>query len=537
MTVSPDPHAGPADAGGTGMKGRLISSAGALTATFALSSVLQILAVPVFIGGWGTEVYAQWLAISAAAAMLSLLDVGFTPHFTSLIMAAAARGDRAGEAKALATGMTVFAGVIAAGVAVAVAAWRAGAADLLGLQTEDARLAAALSAACVLLLTPRSLAGGVFAAHGRFTAAIYIAAAHQLAGLAGALLTAAAGGGLAAAAAAQLAAAVLVGWALPLAALRRLCPGVALFALRKPTGEELRFHLRKSALHGVASGATVILLNLPVLMLQGAGLSGAAVIAFTTMRTFAGLIRQVIAQVILAATVEMTRQHHQGDASGLHRLFVLICRICGGGGGLLTGLVFMLGPPFFIVWTHGAAPFDPFMALVFIGGAVAMVPATTAAALLRQTDHAEILAGAHGAQIALSVIFCLILTAPYGGPGAAAAVTAAEALALGLPALNAAARLFGLERRRILTSAWTAAAVGAAAGWTAATAAAALLPMGRLAEIAAFGLVWGVFIAPAAFFILLPADQRNWLRRTAGSFFSKRCSAMTGDGGKLGKDV
>lgn len=495
------------------MKGRLISSAGALAATFALSSVLQILAVPIFIGSWGTELYAQWLAISAAAAMLSLLDIGFTAHFTSLIMAAAARGDRGEEAKALATGMTVFAGVTAAGVVIAAAAWPAGAPGLLGLQTEDARLAAALSALSVVLLTPRSLAGGVFAAHGRFTLAIYIAAAHQLAGLAGPLLTASAGGGLAAAAAAQLAAAVLVGWALPLAALRRFCPTVRVFALRRPTGEELRFHLRKSALHGVASGATVILLNLPVLLLQGAGVSGGAVVAFTTMRTFAGLIRQMIAQVVLAATVEMTRQHHQGDASGLHRLFLLTCRICGGGGGLLTGLVFILGPPFFIVWTHGAAPFDPFTALIFIGGAVAMVPATAAAALLRQTDHAEILAGAYAAQIALSAVLCLFWIAPYGGAGAAAAVTAAEALALGLPALNAAARLFGLERRRILTTFWTAAAVGGAVGWTAATAAAASLPTERLSEMAAFGVVWGVLIAPAAFFILLPADQRGRLRR------------------------
>jgi O-antigen/teichoic acid export membrane protein len=502
------------------MKGRLISSAGALTASFALSTVLQILAVPIFIGGWGTELYAQWLAINAAAAMLSLSDIGFTAHFTSLIMAAAARGDRAGEAKALATGMTVFAAAMTAGGVVMVAAWRAGAPDLLGLQTDDARLAAGLSALSVVLLAPRSLVGGVFAAHGRFTLAIYIAAAHQLAGLAGPALTAAAGGGLAAAAAAQLAATVLVGWALPLAALRRLCPSVAVFALRKPTGEELRFHLRKSALHGVASGATVILLNLPVLMLQGLGASG-GVVAFTTMRTFAGLIRQAIAQAVLSATVEMTRQHHQGDASGLNRLFLLTCRIGGGGGGLLAGLVFVLGPPFFAVWTHGAAPFDWFMALVFIGGAVVMAPATTATALLRQTDHAGLLAAAHMAQTTLFVILCLISAAPYGGPGVAAAATAAEALALGLPALNAAARLFGLERRAVLTTAWTAAAVGGSVGWAAATAAAALLPMGRLAEIAAFGLVWGVFIAPAAFFILLPADQRNWLRRTAGSFFSK----------------
>lgn len=516
MTVPPDPSgAARPDTSPAGMKGRLISSAGALTATFALSSVLQILAVPGFIGAWGTGLYAQWLTINAVAALLSLLDVGFTAHFTSLIMAAAARGDRAGEAKALATGMTAFAAAAAAGVVVMAVAWLVDVPGLLGLETADARFAAALSAAGVLLLTPRSLVGGVFAAHGWFARAIYIAAAHQSVALAGPLLTALCGGGLAAAAAAQLAAAVLAGWALPLAVLRRLRPTVAVFALRRPTGEELRVHLRQSALHGATSAATVILLNVPVLALQGLGASGGAVIAFTTMRTFAGLIRQAIFQTVLPATVEMTRQHYQGDGAGLNRLFLLTCRIGGGGGGLLTGLVFVLGPPFFSVWTHGAAPFDPFMALVFIGVAVIMTPAAAAAALLRQTDHAELLAAAYAAQIALAVVLCLLLVAPFGGPGAAVAVAAAETLALGLSALNASVRAFGLERRRVLTTAWGAAAVGGSAGWMAAVAAAAVLPIERLAEMAAFAIMWGALAAPAAFFILLPPDQRNWLRRTA----------------------
>lgn len=500
--------------GGAGLKRRLISATGALMATFALWSALQILAVPVFVGGWGMTLYAQWLTANAAAGMLSLLDIGFTAHFTSQIMAAAARGDRAGEERALATGLALFAAMMAVGGGLTAAAWLSGSLAFFGLETPETRLATVLSACSVLLLAPRSMVGSLFTARGRFTRSICLGSAIQLTSLAGQLAIVIGGGGVAAAAAAQLAAALVVGWALPLAILRRTHPVIA-FALRWPAWPDLRFHLGRSALHGLSSGATIILQNLPVLALQGLGAPGVGVVAFTTMRTFAGLIRQTIFQVVLSAAVEMTRQHHQGDAAGLTRLFLAANRISGGGGGLLIGLVFVLGPSFFVLWTHGAVTFDPALALVFVGSAILVAPGVTAMTLLRQTDHAGVLAWAHLAQIGLAGGLCLVLTPVYGGFGAAVAVAAAELLAIGWLALRGAVRLFDLDLRRILWTTGGATLGGGAVGAGAGLALAAALPTDSLPEMLLFGGVWLMVAAPVALFILLSPEQRGWLQKAA----------------------
>lgn len=494
----------------TGLARRLISGTGALGVTMVVWSVLQILAVPVFLSHWGTQHYADWLVLNAAAGLLALLELGINAHLGAVMMAAAGRDDTSGIDRTLSLALTLYAVTLGLGVLLLVGVGLVWPTPLLAVTAPDAGAAGLVLALSILLLVPRSILGSVLAAFGRFPLATYLGGAQQILGLVAQLAIVAAGGGLLAAALAQLAVVILVGWLLPVILIRHLHPCIR-FRPRPARMEEIRRVLYRSGLHAVSAATGPLLLNLPVLLLQRLLPDGTALVLFTTMRTYAGALRQIVSQLVLSSAMEMTRQHHRGEAAGLSRLFALTGRIAGGAAGLLAGLLLVAGDPVFQVWTRHALAFDPLLALSFLAVALLVVPGLLGSTLLRLTDHAQTLLLASLLQAGLSLFLCLLLIPPLGALGAGLAVGAAELLAVGLVAPWQVCRRFGLGAG-LLVPAFAAGAAGLLLGGTVAALIFHLLRPDTLAGLIGAGLAWAVPCLPAAVPLLLPPARWRPLR-------------------------
>lgn len=493
----------------TGLAARLISGTGALGMTMVVWSLLQIAAVPVFLAGWGTERYADWLALNAAVGLLALLELGINAHLGAVMMAEAGRDDTGGIDRSLSLALTLYGVILGLGVLVMVGIWLIWPTPLLSVTAPDAGPAALVLALSTLLLVPRPILGSVLAAFGRFPLATYLGSGQQILGLAAQLATVAAGGGLLSAALAQLVVVILVGWLLPIILIRRDHPGIRLRPGRAAPGE-IRRVLYRSGLHAVSGATGPLLLNLPVLLLQRLMPDGAALVLFTTMRTYAGALRQIVSQLVLSSAMEMTRQHHRGETGGLARLFAVTGRIAGGAAGLLGGFLLVAGAPVFQVWTHKALVFDPLLALAFLVVALLVVPGLLGSTLLRLTDHARTLLLASLLQAGLSLFFCLLLIPPLGALGAGLGVGLAELLAVGGVALWQACRLFGLGAS-LLVPAFAAGLGGLLLGGAVAVPVFHLLVPETLPGLIAAGLVWAIPCLPAVVPLLLPPARRRLL--------------------------
>lgn len=521
---APPPHT---PVGAAGLRTRLATGAGALGVVFVLWSVLLILSVPILMKQWGAGLYGDWITLNAVTGLLTLLDAGLQLHLTGQVRTAAAAGDWPRAEKVLADGLGLYTAMLLAGAGVLGVAY--GAMDLPGLlhvKAADATLAGVLLGITTLIVLPRGLVGCVLSARGQLSRETMLGGAQQILPLVAQLTVVTAGGGLVAAAAAGLIVTLMVGWGVLLAAVRRWHPDVRL-RMRWPAAPALRGYARKAGLHSLPLASMTILQHVPVLLLQrlfpAEAAGGAVVITYTTMRTFAGTLRQTATQFLIAVALEMVRQHVQKDRQGLARLFAAATRFSGGGAGFLTALLITLGTPLFVLWTHGTVRFDPFLAAVFMGTVLVMMPALYAMTLLRYADHAEPLAMAHAVQTVIGIGLCAALIPPYQAIGAAAAVAVAEIAAAGLPSLRHATRLFGIAAFRLAGESWLASVAGFVVGWGAAWAlTAGGLAMATLPDLAAFAVVWGVVVMPAAFVILLPASERHWLLQRAVAWRRKR---------------
>src|SRR5690349_17466893 len=89
-----------------------------------LSQVLntggQLLVVPVLLAGWGRQLYGEWLALSAAAASLAVLDLGMQSYVVNRLNQCHALDAREDYARILQSGI-LFSAAVANVAALAIA--------------------------------------------------------------------------------------------------------------------------------------------------------------------------------------------------------------------------------------------------------------------------------------------------------------------------------------------------------------------------------------------------------------------------------
>lgn len=512
-----------------GLKDRLAFGFGMQGVAFTVTILAQFLMIPVFLAAWDKAVYADWLVLSAAAGLLSMLDLGCHGHLANALRAAWAVGDTARFQRVLRSGLFVYAvltvlwcGALAVAVAVLDVRGALGADSL-----PDAEPVFLLLALSTVLLVPRGLVATVYSARGQFGRELGLGIVLGAGQASAQAVAALAGGTPLHAAAATAAACLLLGWGLLLHDLGRRFPDV-LLCPRPPTRAELRLLASRAPFYLLSLGAVNAIVQLPVLVLGRLGPDG-AVVAFTVTRVFTGLVRQGAAQLATATGMEMARQHVQGDMAGLERVHAGTARLAAGLSALGGGLCMALGAPFFALWTHGAVPFDHGLAAVFLGAVLVMTPSLGALYLLRYIDRPAPVALGLCAQAALGVTLCVLLAPRFGAMGAALAVAAAEVLTLGVQGLSAGRRMTGAAVLPHLAATYATVLLGLALGGGAALALERVLPSGGVAGMAAFTLLWCAVVAVPGFFLLLNAGQRDWLRAAARRLGARAFQVADGD--------
>lgn len=493
-----------------GLKQRLAYGIGMQALSFLVTVLLQILLVPVFLGAWGKAAYEDWLVLMAATGILSVLDLGCQGHLTNTLREAWASGDERRFSRILRSGLFTYIVLTLTWLTALLGGMTMLApSDLLGLHgAEGANLTFLLLALQTLLMIPRGLVASVYSARGvlghEVAAGLLLSAGQALAQA----MTALAGGALQHAALASVLTTVLLGWGVLLFGIGRHFPDVRL-SPQMPDGADLRRLAGRAPYYLLSHGAMNAIMQGPLLVLGRLAPEG-AVVAFSAMRVFTGLVRQGAAQLATATGLEMARQHTQQDTAALRRLSAGTARLAAGLCGLGSGLLLVLGPPFFRLWTHGAVPFDPVPALVFLGGGMAMAPFLGSLYLLRFIDRPRVVAVGLCGQAAAAVLFCILL-APWGALGGTIAVVTAEVLVLGGQGLSTGIRLTGEPLRRHLARSWATALCGLLLGGGAALAEASLFQPESLLEIMVFTGLWAAAVTPPALFLLLNAAQREWL--------------------------
>lgn len=495
-----------------GVVRRLALGFGLQWLNFAALLAAQFLAVPLCLAAWGAEVYADWLLLSATAGLLSLADLGFQGHLTNSLRLAWARGDWAGGQRVLQTGLCAYLGLTAvAATAVAVLVQWGDVPAWLGVSRLDAPIPTlALLGAATIVLLPRGLVVSIHTAKGRFDRELAGFLLLQIAQQGSLIVGTAADASPLHVAAGYLAATVLFGWGALVWGLRRHHPEVSLRPLC-PRPDEIRRLARQAPFHAVQQGTGVALLQAPVIAL-GYLAAPAAVIAFTTMRTFTGLVRHVGVQFATATGLEMARLHARGDHPAAARLYAATTPMSGAMMGLIAGLALGIGEPFFAVWTHGAVDFDPVLAAAFLATALLMAPGYGATGLLRLADRARVVANGHLAQIGAAVALGLLAIPPMGALGAAVALGAAELLTSGAYLVGVAGGLLQAPMPGLVARTYATAALALGFGAAIAHGARGLVPGGGAPSLAAVVMLWSVAAAVPAVFLVLDAGQRAWLR-------------------------
>ncbi len=85
-------------------------------------------------------------------------------------------------------------------------------------------------------------------------------------------------------------------------------------------------------------------------------------------------------------------------------------------------------PDFFALWTHGAIPYDPVLAVTLLIGTSVVAPSILALGYANYSDRGDLLVRTKGLQLVVLLILSVVLIPPMGPLGAASAVVASDLL-------------------------------------------------------------------------------------------------------------
>lgn len=426
---------------GAGAFRRLISGIGTQGIGLVLVTAVNILSVPVLLAAWGTEVYAQWMVAFSAASLLALLDGGLHGTFTNRIRHDWSLGESDLVTRNFRLGLALYAVPVAIGTVLA-----AGLTWAEVLPSPFPFLAVG-----VITALPRGLISGILSAGGRFALEVWLFLPSVVLPIILVMLAASLGSDPVQSAMIFAATGIVLGWLPLLITIRRL-HGDLDWRPCRPRWTQIVSVARHAPLFFLPQGANLLLLHGPVLLLARFG-SGEGVVLFTMLRTFTGMVRQVVQQSAIPVGIELANQRSRQDEAQIRSLRLFSGRLLSALAGLGAGASWAVGGQFFPLWSHGVVVYAPLAAALFLTPTVLTAPLAPGVSLLRHW-HDPVPQGIGVAiQAAVGLLACALLIPMWGVVGAIAGLAAAEMFAVFCFLRPAAARLTGPVRGgELLTS-------------------------------------------------------------------------------------
>ncbi len=340
---------------------RVIRGMGANSFGMAVTIVIQLGSLPLYLYYWDTATYGTWLMLSAIPAYLSMADVGMVTAAGNKMTMTLGKGDVLAAKKVFQSAqlfMGVVCGVLAL-LVVPLVLW----APLPWLASMDQRVALAAMSISVLVSLVSGLSEAVFKSTKRYPTGTMLSTLVRLGDWLGGMIGLISFGSFAAVALCGLAVR-LIGTLVLMVLAQRGSHGLT-WGTRLANRAEIR-SIVKPAISFMAFPLANAMSFQGVTLLVGALFGPVAVAMFNTYRTIARVAVQVTGIFSYALWPEFSRLFGQYAEAGVNRLFRRSSLIGAVQSLLLSLVLYFFSPWLLQVWTHGAIEFEPTVMLLML---------------------------------------------------------------------------------------------------------------------------------------------------------------------------
>ena len=390
----------------------------------------QVVLVPVLLLFWTREALAAWLVIYAVGNLVLIADSGLQFRAINRFLAFKSSVDCNGRtARFYAAMLRIYRGLAGSLLILLLAGTQLlSPSDVLGFRSiSNFDAAFVVMTAGMLLTLPSALVSGLYRARGLYGRAVRLQSWGLLAGQLGQLVAIVATGGLLAVTIAYVVAQLLTTVYFLAIDAPRLFP--FLRGIRaKHSWPWIIGQFRKAAPFAVAGATELALLNLPVLLVSAFVTDRVAVAQWGLTRVVAGLLRSLCVQTTLPLAAELGHDYAVGLKDPLRSLYargsVFVTVLASVA---VSGLL-PFWQDFFALWTHGAVPYDPLLAVTLLIGTGVAAPSILALGYANYSNRGDLLVRTKGLQLAVFLVLSVLLIRPMGPLGAAVAVVASDLL-------------------------------------------------------------------------------------------------------------
>jgi hypothetical protein len=489
---------------------RLRRLLGGWSANFAqvfLGITQQLALVPIFLHFGTSELLAAWLAVYAAGNLLLIADAGLNARMINRFLAFKSCIDSDGRtAQFFAAMQRIYLGLsFTLAGCVAFGAYVIRPSSVFGFSaTPEFDSSLVITTTGMLFSLTSNPAAGLYRARGLYGRAVWITCAAMVTSQVAQIIAIIVTGRLSA---------VAIGFVVPLVVAsaylqffdaHRLFPFLVQgYGTARRSWRWIAGQFRRAFPFAVAASTEIALQNLPVLLVSAIVADRIAVVQWGLTRVVAGLVRALCQQASLPLAAELGHDRAVGANEALRRLYargsVLVTVLAS----LVVSGLLAFWHDFFVLWTHGAIPYDMPLTLTLLIGAQIVAPAILALSYGYFSDRGELLARTKGLQLIAFVVLSLLLT-PWLGPlGTALAVVVTDVVVqFGL--LASAIIWTTLERpARHIAFLGMLMVVVTACGWSLGGAIQLALPLEGLARFVAECTLWLLIVAILASPILI----------------------------------
>jgi O-antigen/teichoic acid export membrane protein len=393
----------------------------------AVTVVVQLVSVPLFIHYWGVDRYGEWLLLAAVPSYLALSDLGFGSAAANEMTMSAAAGDRE---RVVSTYQSAWAllGLISIAVIALLFVLGFGASQgaWLGIRTlskSDIFWTVLLLGVGVCVSLQGGIISAIYRCEGRFATGVMLSNAMRLiefSAVAGAIVV---GAGVVTVAATMLTARVI-----GMATIYALAQSFAPWA-------KLGFrHARVARIKALASPALSFTafplgnaINLQGFsLIVGTQLGAAALVVFSTMRTISRVASQAMNLINSSVWPEMSSAFGRNDVPAAREIHRRACQASIAVG--ISALIILAtgGDRLLNFWTNGKVLMDYPSYQILLGGLAVNVVWFTSSVVPASVNRHQRMALAYLAASICGLLLALVLTRAYGLSGAASAALLVE---------------------------------------------------------------------------------------------------------------
>jgi hypothetical protein len=395
-----------------------------------LGVIQQVALIPVFLHFWNSEILAAWLVVYAVGNLVPIADCGLQFRAINRFLAFKSSVDCDGRtARFFPAMLRIYQGLVGCLVILVLVGTRFVSPSVaLGFRAIADFDAAFLVMTVGLLLTlPSNLVSGLYRARGLYGRAVNVQCSGMLLAQVMQLAVIIATGSLLAVTIAYVATQMAVSLYFLLVDAPRLFPFLRGARVR-PSMRWVIGQFQNAIPFGVAGAAELALLNMPVLLVSTLVSDRIAVAQWGLTRVVAGLLRMLCIQTTLPLAAELGHDYAVGLQERLRSLYargsVFVTLLASF---VVSGLL-PFWPDFFALWTRGAVPYDPVLAITLLIGTGAVAPSILALGYANYSNRGHLLVRTKGLQLAIFLMLSVLLIQPMGPLGAAIAVIASDLL-------------------------------------------------------------------------------------------------------------